>query len=110
MREVIAAAQRGRKHATLDNVEERAEDALHAAGARLLGVRRLADQVEVRFRFDGDTFVCLADPITLRIRDAGVCLVDHRTNERGDEELTLDSLPSVLREAIELGALVHTRH
>lgn len=110
VREVVAAARRARKDATWDNVEERAEDALHAAGARLLGIRRMPDQVEVRFRFSGDTFVCLADPFTLRILDAGICLVDHATNERGDEELTLDSLPSVLREAMDLGALVHTRH
>ncbi|CAN5593908.1 hypothetical protein BH09MYX1_BH09MYX1_46060 [soil metagenome] len=51
-REVIAAARRARKDATWENVEERAEDALHAARARLLGVRRLVDLVEVRFRFD----------------------------------------------------------
>lgn len=110
VREVIAAARRANKDAHWDNVEERAEDALHAAGARLLGIRRLGDRVEVRFRFAGDAFTCIADPFTLQIHDAGVCLVDHATNERGDEELTLDSLPSVLREAMDLGVLVHTRH
>lgn len=110
VREVVAAARRAHKEATWENLEERAEDALHSAGARLLGIRRMPNQVEVRFRFHGDTFVCMADPFTLRILDAGVCLVDHATNERGDEELTLDSLPSVLREAIELDVLVHTRH
>jgi hypothetical protein len=109
VREVIAAARRANRDAHWENVEERAEEALASAGARLLGVRRLGDRIEVRFRYQGDSFTCMADPFTLQILDAGICLVDHATNERGDEQLTLDSLPSVVREAMELGVLVHTR-
>ncbi len=109
VREVIAAARRTTRDAHWGNVEERADEALSGAGARLLGVRRVGELIEVRFRYEGDSFTCMADPFTLQIRDAGICLVDHETYERGDEQLTLDSLPSVVREAMELGVLVHTR-
>ena len=40
------------------------------------------------------------DAITLRVVDAGICLVDHGDGHRGDDDLTLDSLPAAIREAI----------
>jgi hypothetical protein len=109
VRRIVHDAMRGFAEATLDNAAERAEAALDAAGARLLSARRLGNQLEVRFWFDTERFVAVVDALTLRVVDAGICLVDHGDGHRGDEELTLDSLPSAIREAIELGALVITR-
>jgi hypothetical protein len=93
---------------TLENAEERAEAALDAAGARLLAVRRLGqNQLEVRYRFMDERFVTICDAITLGVYDSGVCL--GHGDERGDRLLTLESLPAVIREAIDTGVLVITR-
>lgn len=88
--------------------EERADAALRAAGATLLGVRDLGGtgrgrSLEVRFRFSGERFTSIVDADTLHVFDAGICLAG------ADEELTLESLPSVIREAIDDGCLVITR-
>ena len=111
LRRVIERATEARGEATLANAAERAETALGAAGARVLAIRRLdgGRHLEVRFEFGGETFVALADALTLNVIDAGICLVDHGDGHRGDEDLTLDSLPSAIREAIDLGVLVITR-
>ncbi len=83
---------------------ERIERALTAAHASLVSARRLdAFQTEVTFRYQGERFVAVIDPNTLHVFDAGVCL------DGADEQLTLESLPSVLREAIDTGRLVITR-
>ena len=97
-------------HPTPENAEDRAEAALAKAGARLSQSRRIdRGQMEVTFRFDGQRFICVVHPITLNVIDAGICLVDHEDGHRGDSELTLDSLPSAIREAIDGGVLVITR-
>jgi hypothetical protein len=83
---------------------QRADAALEAAGARMTRTRRLEEGLEVHFTFDGQGFICVADPDTLQILDAGICLAG------ADRELTLDSLPSVIREAIETDALNITRY
>ncbi|MGE6761128.1 hypothetical protein ACQKGO_24135 [Corallococcus interemptor] len=83
----------------------RVERALDKAGARLLGHRRLGDGLlEVVYTFMGERFVTVVEAATLRVRDAGVCLAG------ADTRVTLESLPSVLREAIDTDALVITRH
>jgi len=107
---VVAGARERADAAVRESPVDRAEAALEAGGARFLGARTLATgMLEVRFQYANQRFATLADPRTLRVLDAGICLVDHRDGHRGDEELTLESLPSVIREAIELGALVITR-
>jgi hypothetical protein len=84
--------------------EERAAAALEAAGARLLGCRRIAgDVLEVRYRLEGARFISLVHPVSLQVIDAGICLAG------ADAEVTLESLPSVIREAMDQG-LVYTRH
>jgi hypothetical protein len=84
--------------------EELAERALTSAGALLLGARRLGpDTLEVRYQFLGERFTSVVHPETLHVFDAGICLAG------ADEEVTLESLPSVIREAIEDGVLVITR-
>ena len=83
---------------------ERAEAALAEAGARTRAIRRLGEgRIEARFDFMGETFIAVAHEDTLGILDAGICLAG------ADDEVTLESLPSVIREAIETGRLVITR-
>ena len=83
---------------------ERAGAALHAAGATLAALRYISSGLlEVTYRFDGERFVSLVDPATLQVVDAGFCLAGE------DRLVTLESLPSVIREAIQEGALAITR-
>ena len=83
----------------------RADAALEGAGARMLACRRLDGRsIEVRFELDGDRFITVADAHTLQVLDAGICLAG------ADRELTLDSLPSVIREAVETDQLNITRY
>jgi hypothetical protein len=83
----------------------RVERALENAGARLVDERRLGEgRLEVVFRFLGERFISVVDARTLQVLDAGICLAG------ADREVTLESLPSVIREAIDTGVLVITRH
>lgn len=87
------------------DLEAEVEDALRAAGARLLGVRRVRGGVaEVRWMFQGQRLITLVTEPGLRVLDAGVCLAG------SDDLVTLDSLPGVIREAMDTDALVITRH
>ncbi len=111
VRAMIERAARTRAEATLENAEERAYDAIAAAGGRVTSVRHLArgERLEVCFEFGGERFVTLAEALSLQVIDAGICLVDHHDGHAGDEELTLESLPGAIREAMDLGVLVITR-
>ena len=104
--QIAARARRGlRVDATLDNAPFRAEAALAGADARFLSSRSLGNgNLEVAFEFMGERFVSVVDAITLHVFDSGVCLAGE------DELVTLESLPGVIREAIETDALVITRH
>lgn len=83
---------------------DRAEGALAAAGARFRNLRRLgAESVEVTFEFMGQRFITVVDGATLGVIDAGICL------SGSDREVTLESLPSVIREAVDTHRLVITR-
>lgn len=83
----------------------RAEAALHGAGARLLNHRWLSgNQLEVTYAFMEERFISIVDANSLQVVDAGVCLAG------ADSEVTLESLPSVIREAIDTGVLVVTRY
>ena len=79
-----------------------AQAALAVTGAEYLDHRASANRGEmvVTFRLDGQRFECVADARTLRIVDSGICLVDYRTQERGDTRFTLESLPDVIRQAV----------
>jgi hypothetical protein len=84
--------------------ELRAERALRAAGAWLLGARRIGQGlVEVSWSFQGARFVSVLQEQGLRVVDGGVCLAG------ADALVTLDSLPGVIRQAMEEDALVITR-
>jgi hypothetical protein len=77
---------------------------LCAAGATPLETRSLGrGQLEVTYRFYGQRFISIVDAATLQVIDAGVCL------SGSDSLVTLESLPSVIKEAIETRRLVITR-
>lgn len=83
---------------------QRAAEALAAAGANMLGTRIIGNnQIEVTFRFMGERFISIADIETLNVIDSGICL------SGADSELTLESLPSAIREAIDTDVLYITR-
>jgi hypothetical protein len=93
-----------REAPTLDNAHIRAEIALDGAHARLLSTRNLAGgNLEVTFEYLGERFISVVDAISLHVYDSGVCLAG------ADELVTLDSLPAVIREAIDTDRLVITR-
>lgn len=102
---VVARQLPLRDRPTLDNAPLRAEVALDGARARMLSSRSLGNgNLEVVWAFMDERFVSVVDAITLQVYDSGVCLAG------ADELVTLDSLPGVIREAIETDALVITRH
>jgi hypothetical protein len=100
-----------RRQVAKEDFGEAAKVALAVGGAEYLSHRRSyhKGEVVVRFRLDGRRFECTCSE-TLQILDAGICLVDHRTDERGDTYFTLESLPAVIRQAEREGRLVVFRH
>lgn len=98
-RDVFAYCERALRaaRATLEHVRELTQPRRHRRGGESPGT------LEVRFRFLGETFICVVDSATLQVHDAGVCL------DGADEALTLESLPSAIREAHDTGRLVITR-
>lgn len=102
----------GRRHLATQDFPAAARAALEVSGSELLDTRQSANRNEmvVQFRTDRQRFECVVHKETLRVVDAGICLTDHRTNEKGDTYLTLESLPSVIREAIDGGMLHRHRH
>ncbi|MCA9491704.1 MAG: hypothetical protein KC621_17355 [Myxococcales bacterium] len=104
----------GRDRRRLASVDFRAaaEAALALSGAELLDERDapVAGEKVVRWRYRGRRFECVVDRVTMRIVDAGICLQDDETGERGDTSFTLESLPGVVEEAMRDGVLVVFRH
>lgn len=106
----LAAAVRAAAPAPLhDDLEARLELSLRKSGAQFRTVRRLGNaRCEVGWAYQGERLITVVDEGTLQVRDAGLCLTSG--SERGDERLTLDSLPGVVGEAIAKRKLVITRH
>ena len=102
----------GRRNLALHDFDAAARAALAITGAELLDTRDSYDQHEkvVRYLFMGHRLECVVDKRTLRVTDAGICLTDARTREKGDTYFTLESLPSVVAEAIRGHKLVVYRH
>lgn len=108
----------GRRAMAAQDFEEAARAALAVGGAQFLDARRARQRGEmvVRFRFEGQRFECTCDANNLNIIDAGICLTAHYDDAefdygtRGDTWFTLESLPSVIREAMQEGKLVVFRH
>lgn len=102
----------GRRALAVTDPEAAAKAALAVSGAELLDIRqsRIDREMIVQFRLENRRFECVAHKDTLQIIDAGICLEDHRTLEKGDTYFTLESLPAVIRQAIREGALHVYRH
>jgi hypothetical protein len=85
----------------------RAEMALEAAGARMRSSRGLGNgNLEVIFTFMDERFISVVNMATLQVVDSGICL----GHPPRDELVTLESLPSVIKEAIDTDRLVILRH
>jgi hypothetical protein len=113
-KEIVERLGDGEKRRQLARVDfaEAAKAALAVGGAEYLDHRaygRGAQEYAVKYRVDGRRLECICD-LQMRIIDAGVCLTDHETDEKGDTFFTLESLPSVIREAIRENKLVVWRH
>lgn len=91
-------------------LEGRLKFALGHMGAELLDYRKGNSGLVVMYRFLGRKFECVVDPNTLQVLDSGICLTDHATGRKGDNSLTLESMPSVVKEAIDRQKLVVWRH
>ncbi len=105
LRAEVQAARELRVHDARDS-EERAAGALDKAGATLESCRHAGPrQLEVVFAFMGERFISLVDEHTLQVIDSGICL----GHPPRDELVTLDSLPAVIKEAIDTDALVILR-
>jgi hypothetical protein len=96
---------------------EAARRSLIVSNAELLDARPAHDGVMVvRFRLDGRRFECTCERDTMRIVDSGICLTagdddpNFEEGMKGDAFFTLESLPSVIREAERDGKLVVYRH
>ncbi len=78
---------------------QRADAVLDGARARMLACRRLAKgaQLDITYEVDGERVMSIVEADTLRVIDPGVCL-GHAGEFR---VLTLDAMPSVVREAVE---------
>jgi hypothetical protein len=102
----------GRREMALVDFAEAARAALAMGGAEYLDHRHSynRDEMVVQFRLDRRRYECTCDARTLRIIDAGICLTSHTTGEKGDDRFTLESIPSVILEAIALDKLVVWRH
>lgn len=111
LRERLGTGAGRRELAAVDFVEA-ARAALAVGGAQYLDSRDSYNRGEkvVQFRLDRQRFECTCDAHTLRIIDAGICLQDHETGEKGDTRFTLESFPGVIREAIADDKLVVWRH
>lgn len=85
----------------------RAEMALEAAGARMRTARGLGNgNLEVIFTFMDERFISVVNMATLQVVDSGICL----GHPPRDDLVTLESLPSVIKEAIDTDRLVILRH
>ena len=101
----------GRRAMAKESFEEAAKAALTVGGAQYLDHRKSGRGGEwvVKYRVDGQRLECVCNT-NLQIIDAGVCLVNHNTDEKGDTYFTLESLPAVIRQAVREGKLVIWRH
>jgi hypothetical protein len=88
-----------------DDPVQRADDALDGADARMLRCRRIDRglRLDVAYEVDGTRIRSIVDAETLQVLDPGICLSGQH------EVLTLDAMPSVVREAIANDALNITR-
>ena len=102
---LATTAGTARAIARSDDPVRRVDEALDGAHARMLSCLRLdrGTRLDVTYEVDGTRIISIVDAETLQVLDPGVCL----SGEHG--VLTLDAMPSVVREAIEEDHLNITR-
>lgn len=99
-----------RRELALIDFNAAAKAALAVGGAEFLDAKATRKgEWAVKYRIAGQRFECICD-VGLHIVDAGICLVDHATNKKGDTFFTLESLPAVVVQAQREGRLVIFRH
>jgi hypothetical protein len=99
-----------RRQMTRTDVGAALAAALRVSGAALLGWRPDGSgSLVVDYTVDAQPLQCVVARDTLAVLDAGICLQDH-AGYRGDRELSLEALPSVVREAQRTRRLVVFRH
>jgi hypothetical protein len=89
--------------------EAAARAALLVGGAELLDAQLARGEWTVKYRLDGRRYACVCDG-QMQIIDSGICLTDHTTGVKGDTWYTLESLPTVVRQADREGRLVVYRN
>lgn len=100
----------GRREMALHDFDAAARAALAVGGAVFLDAKKLRhNEWAVRYRLDRQRFECVCNE-RLRIIDAGICLIDHDSDEKGDTYFTLESLPAVVQQAQRERKLVIFRH
>jgi hypothetical protein len=109
--EQLGTGQGRRVMAQIDFAQA-AKAALGLSGAEYLDHKKgyTPGEMIVTFRFNRQQYTCTCDNTTLRIIDAGICLTDHTTGEKGDTRFTLESLPAVILGATRRQVLVINRH
>lgn len=102
----------GRRTLAQRDFSAAAKAALALTGAELLDARPSYNRREmvVQYRFRNRRLECVVDKDTMRVVDSGICLTDHHTGVKGDTRFTLESLPTVIGEAMRTGKLVVYRH
>jgi hypothetical protein len=101
----VKGARVVQRKGTRHDPQRRADDVLERAGARMLSSRLVqrGQQLDVTYEVDGTRIMSLVAVDTFQVLDPGICLSGaHRV-------LTLDAMPSVVREAIEEEHLNITR-
>lgn len=102
----------GRRAMAAVDFDAAARAALAVGGAEFLDARKSRNKNEmvVTFRMGQRRFECTCDAHTLQLIDSGICLIDHATGEKGDRYFTLESFPTVIRQAEREHRLVVFRH
>lgn len=102
----------GRRALAQHDFKAAAKAALALSGAEFLDARPdgRRDCMVVKYRIQGQRLECTVHKTTLQVIDAGICLTDHDSGEKGDTYFTLESLPTVVLQAIGEGKLVVWRH
>jgi len=107
--EQIGTAE-GRREMVPVDFGEAATAALQLSNAEYLDHQAMRNgEYKVNYRYMNRRFQCVCDS-RMRIVDSGICLTDHATGINYDNVLSLESLPLVVKEAIDRGKLVVYRH
>ena len=97
----------GRRELAQVDFRAAAEAALAVTNSELLDITDQAyNEAIIQFRYRGRRFECVVSKQDLGIIDSGICLTDERTGVNYDRHFTLESLPTVIGEAIDTHRLV----